>query len=431
MQGSARKDVVFGQRGCILSPYQGQNGNPGLITGGSCTSGASSGTVQFTPSLSHSSANWTLVSASEGIQEAIWESGLGKFVYLDGRFNVWATISIPSTSVTILGKGHGNSGSRIVPQNTTLTIFNFDPAVGFTRFRAESFEVNGTLLGSNTVTVFKGVNVLDAYFDHLLFENTFEAFHLDGESITIRDTTIRGTVTAFFGDETGLDRTFNLLIDGWQQTVAGLPYSSSVAPITFQRVVAGAIRNALFRALNNAPSYAIVLTNACEGVQITDSIIVGSQGGILLEETTIGSETKAADWTLIDNVMCDQHGTICVDIEGNAKFTTINQLYDTNPLAGARAGVLMRSSTLTTGTSITQSVFQNMVSGYTGIEVESGVSWFVLSENFFSGNAGSSIVVDPGSSDRYVITHNFLNGLASFITDGGTGSQKHVAGNVP
>ena len=28
MQGSARKDVVFGQRGCILSPYQGQNGNP-------------------------------------------------------------------------------------------------------------------------------------------------------------------------------------------------------------------------------------------------------------------------------------------------------------------------------------------------------------------------------------------------------------------
>ena len=32
MQGSARKDVVFGQRGCILSPYQGQNGNPGLLT---------------------------------------------------------------------------------------------------------------------------------------------------------------------------------------------------------------------------------------------------------------------------------------------------------------------------------------------------------------------------------------------------------------
>ena len=33
MQGSARQDVVFGQRGCILSPYQGQNGNPGQDVG--------------------------------------------------------------------------------------------------------------------------------------------------------------------------------------------------------------------------------------------------------------------------------------------------------------------------------------------------------------------------------------------------------------
>ena len=402
-----------------------------LITGGSCTSGASSGTVQFTPSLSHTSANWTLVSASDGIQEAVWEAGQGKFVYLDGNFNVWATISIPSTSVTIVGKGHGNSGSRIIPQNTTLTIFNFDPAVGFTRFRAESFEVNGTLLGSNTVTVFKGTNVLDVYFNHLFFENTLEAFHLDGESITIRDTTIRGTVTAFFGDETGSDRSFNVLIDGWQQTLAGLPYNTSVPPITFQRVVAGAIRNVLFRDLNNLATYAIVLTNACEGTQVTDSILVNSKGGILLEETTVGLETKAADWTLIDNVLCDQMGTICVDIEGNAKFTTVNQLYDTNPDAGARAGVLLRSSGFTTGTSITQSVFQNMVTGYTGIEVGAGVKWFVLSGNFFWGNVGSSIVVDPGSSNRYVITHNFLDGVASFITDGGTGTEKHVAGNVP
>ena len=402
-----------------------------LITGGSCTSAAASGTVQFTPSLSHTSTNWTLVSASGGIQEAVWEAGKGKFVYLDGISDVWATISIPRTSVSIVGKGHGTSGSRILPKVDSLTVFSFDPSISLTRFRAEGFEVNGTALGSNTVTVFQGTNVIDTYFNHLLFQDTFEAFHLDGDGITIRDTTIRGTVTAFFGDETGLDRTFHLLIDGWQQTAAGLAYTTSVPPITFQRVVNGFIRNVVFRDLNNTATHAIVLTNACEGVQVTDSIIVNSLGGILLEETTVGSDTKAADWTLIDNVMCDQIGTICVDIEGNAKFTTINQLYDTNPDAGTRAGVLLRSSNLTTGTSVTQSVFQNMVVGYTGIEVEAGVKWFVLSGNFFWGNSGSAIVVDPGSSDRYVITHNFLDGVASFITDGGTGADKHVAGNVP
>jgi hypothetical protein len=41
-----------------------------LITGGSCTSGASSGTVTFTPANSHSGA-WTITSATNGAQEAM------------------------------------------------------------------------------------------------------------------------------------------------------------------------------------------------------------------------------------------------------------------------------------------------------------------------------------------------------------------------
>ena len=41
-----------------------------LITGGTCTSGASTGTVTFTPANNHSGA-WTITSATQGIQEAI------------------------------------------------------------------------------------------------------------------------------------------------------------------------------------------------------------------------------------------------------------------------------------------------------------------------------------------------------------------------
>lgn len=41
-----------------------------LITGGTCTSGASSGTVSFTPANNHTGA-WTLTSATSGAQEAI------------------------------------------------------------------------------------------------------------------------------------------------------------------------------------------------------------------------------------------------------------------------------------------------------------------------------------------------------------------------
>jgi hypothetical protein len=41
-----------------------------LITGGTCTSGAASGTITFTPVNSHSGA-WTITSATDGVQEAV------------------------------------------------------------------------------------------------------------------------------------------------------------------------------------------------------------------------------------------------------------------------------------------------------------------------------------------------------------------------
>lgn len=52
--------------------YVGTVGTPEavLITGGTCTSGATTGTVTFTPANNHS-AGWTLVSATSGIQEAV------------------------------------------------------------------------------------------------------------------------------------------------------------------------------------------------------------------------------------------------------------------------------------------------------------------------------------------------------------------------
>lgn len=60
-----------------------------LVTGGTCTSGASTGTVTFTPANNHSGA-WTITSATQGIQEAI--------CYLPAADNV---VRIPSTAVTL------------------------------------------------------------------------------------------------------------------------------------------------------------------------------------------------------------------------------------------------------------------------------------------------------------------------------------------
>ena len=133
-----------------------------LLTGGTCTSGASSGTIQFTPASSHTSGNWSITSASAGIQEAVWEAGSGKFVFLDGTFNVHATIYVGQTSTAVVGKGHGNLGSRIRPQSSSMTVFEIADIAGVERFRAENFMVDAFSLGANTVTVFNvkgGVNL--------------------------------------------------------------------------------------------------------------------------------------------------------------------------------------------------------------------------------------------------------------------------------
>ena len=349
-----------------------------LLTGGTCTSGASSGTIQFTPASSHTSGNWSVTSASDGIQEAIWEAGSGKFVFLDGTFNVHATIYVGQTSTALVGKGHGNLGSRIRPQSSSMTVFEIANIAGVERFRAENFLVDAFALGANTVTVFNGTDLIELYFNRLFFFAAFRAFNLHGSQITVRDISFQGNVTAFFGDTTGLGHTFDLLIDGWQQTNAGIPYTSSTAPITLQRVVNSAVRNVIFRGLNNAPAHAIVLANGCEAVQITDSFLINSQGGILLDKNTVGPTTTGPKWNLIDNVICDQISTTCVDIEDDALFTTMNQLYVTNPDAGARAGVLVRSGGNTRGTIVSSGVFQNMVTGFAGIEVEAGVNSFEI-----------------------------------------------------
>jgi hypothetical protein len=75
-----------------------------LITGGSCMSGLSSGTLQFTPVYSHSGA-WAITSASSGIAEA-WE--LNKAVTLTaGAYNVYATIT-PPADATLTGPNEGS-----------------------------------------------------------------------------------------------------------------------------------------------------------------------------------------------------------------------------------------------------------------------------------------------------------------------------------
>jgi hypothetical protein len=99
---------------------------PAMVTGGSCTSGAGSGTILFTPKNSHA-AGYTISSASSGIQEAINDA-----------------CGLPS------GSG-GNPNARVVLPATGATS-NALPVYGsiFAHCSRTLIEGNGTLLSCST-----------------------------------------------------------------------------------------------------------------------------------------------------------------------------------------------------------------------------------------------------------------------------------------
>lgn len=116
----------FGVAGADTNHYLYVSGGTGtaeavLVTGGSCTSGAGSGTVSFTPANNHSGA-WTVASATGGIQEAInvaAGTAVGAQVGLSGNITTFAPVTISTSNISVVG--HGAVMSLTFPSGTSYS----------------------------------------------------------------------------------------------------------------------------------------------------------------------------------------------------------------------------------------------------------------------------------------------------------------------
>jgi len=124
-----------------------------LITGGTCTSGATSGTVQFTAANTHTGA-WTASSASSGLQEALYSVANGAKVAVvvpSGQYNIYATVSGGTRPVTLSCASLGaifsaksnnikllDSRAGTGPQVSTCTFRNDDSKTGVTAIYSNS-----------------------------------------------------------------------------------------------------------------------------------------------------------------------------------------------------------------------------------------------------------------------------------------------------
>ncbi len=92
-----------------------------LITGGNAISGRPIGTITFTPANNHS-GNWTISSATAGIQEAMWSTGTEVHVQVPaGQVHCYATVTIPLAGGGI--SGHGSNISVLMFHNLTQDFF--------------------------------------------------------------------------------------------------------------------------------------------------------------------------------------------------------------------------------------------------------------------------------------------------------------------
>ena len=319
----------------------------------------------------------------------------------------------------------GPSGSRILPQTDGQNVFDITTAAGFQKLYFSNFEIDG-FFAVNDVA-FHGILANGLTFNNIHF-NLIKAFHLDRvDEVYIHNTVVGSDVDAFFGSTVDTAHSFDIMIDGWIQQSSS-PYTISGPLLHFQRAVSAVLNDINYRGLSDVP-LAIQFSNDCQGNSITDSTIVNAATGVKFARNTVGSTTASPSWNRIDNFMCDACAVIGIDVENGSWFNTITQAYFTT-IASGDTGIILRVGSL--ANIVTGSVFQNMLSGGTGIMVEAGVSEFAISDSYFSGIGGSTgIDIQSGVSDAYNIIGNVFNGAGTYLSDGGTGSNKNIVGNVP
>lgn len=127
-----------------------------LITGGTCTTGAASGTVTFTPANNHS-AGWTIESATDGVQEAIsvLAQGINQVWVPAGTTTLNSNVSFMGKTnvVIVLSNGLTIAGSGTLPATSTQTyIMDMRTAVNQNRYQLPVFSQTASVTVGNTTT---------------------------------------------------------------------------------------------------------------------------------------------------------------------------------------------------------------------------------------------------------------------------------------
>jgi len=165
-----------------------------LITGGTATSGATTGTVTFTPANNHSGA-WTVASATGGVQEAISVLPLG-----DNRVIVPAGTTTLNANLSFMGKSNAVvvlSNGLTLAGTGTLPAAGAGTAIEDQRHGLEYQNLGGNVTSGNTIAVIAGITHITAA--NLIKTITVPANYRYGWVVLIADAAFTTDLTGNIG----------------------------------------------------------------------------------------------------------------------------------------------------------------------------------------------------------------------------------------
>ena len=172
-----------------------------LITGGTCTAGAATGTVLFTPQYTHA-AGWKIGSATGGLHEAILSGGTSAFtVAVTSPITMYAGIASWPLGGGVTIQGQGSASYAAITRAASFTsgdMFNMDVAnqasfapVTFQNLSIQQ-DANVSTSPAHTGAAIHGVNVPNVGFTvlNVAISNGYTGIRVKGTSLTADQVTM-------------------------------------------------------------------------------------------------------------------------------------------------------------------------------------------------------------------------------------------------
>ena len=419
------------------------------ITGGSCTSGAATGTITFTAANSHS-GGWTLRSATNGIQEAVQILGTagtgGNVLVAAGVLTQYGTVTVSSDGITVMGSGSagngpiagggtGTTGTILQPGVANMALFSVPAGHGFalgggigsTVAKLSMCDVGFSNNGLAGITAINLVHDANGLFNNLSFYGTTNPmWGIYADRVTgakFSKMAASGTVGSFFGSSTDTDPSgetysVHLQIDGYWYLGTGAPRPS----VVIQRCLQCTMTRSNFNdQVASGTGIAIQVLNDSQGVTLNAISAQGYQKGIQLAQNTVGGTQGGPGWTTISEVQLDcaaaasssssagcgwtgGPGAIEIELGQGSYFTSV-----VNPV-------------------ITGSVSPSGLLSISGPSPKLALPAARILGGLVQSSAGNAIVIN--SSDSYPIQALSINDVTAFATTSGMSAVQITGGQI-